>query len=223
MASSSSTPGAPPVTRPWHHPQQPQQQQPQSRALGEAHTTSLIDSLAASKLLMVENLVDTAAMIIESIWPNPVCNAQSKTPVIPLNIFVKETLRRSRTTLSTLQLALYYIHRVRARVLIAREKIHQDQIQIAQQQQQIPLFSQPGCPPSPCDSLDSCTSDPESVRNDYFNTVSGPLAPRINTLPLTPPDCDPTAALSLSPLSPSSIHASTSVAAKTEPIECGRR
>ncbi|OAQ29594.1 hypothetical protein K457DRAFT_57590, partial [Linnemannia elongata AG-77] len=58
--------------------------------------------------------IDTAALIIESIWPSPVgVTCSAKTPVIPLHIFVKETLRRSRTTLSTLQLALYYIYKIR--------------------------------------------------------------------------------------------------------------
>lgn len=48
---------------------------------------------------------------IQSIWgtqPDHDSNA-----VLPLGLYVKELLRRSRTTLSALQVALYYLHRAR--------------------------------------------------------------------------------------------------------------
>ncbi|KAF9897723.1 hypothetical protein BX616_005093 [Lobosporangium transversale] len=179
----------------------------------------ILDSLTASKVSMVENLVaDTAALIIESIWPSP-SGAQysAKAPVIPLHIFVKETLRRSRTTLSTLQLALYYIYKVRNQVLAAQEKIRQDQIQHLQQRallQQQPL--------SPNGSTDAF-SEEEFKQRDYFNTISlHPHHVAKNTPPLTPPGTNNTPA-SLSPLSLSTSTPTSPILAKSEPVGCGRR
>ncbi|KAF9922554.1 hypothetical protein FBU30_007321 [Linnemannia zychae] len=171
---------------------------------------------------MVENLVDTAALIIESIWPSPSLNAQFslKTPVIPLHIFVKETLRRSRTTLSTLQLALYYIYRVRSQVLAAQERIRLDQIQYFQQHM---TAMQHGLPPSPSISLDSL-SEADIRQSDYFNAMTNKPKP---ALPLTPPGSNSTTpnanANALSPLSQTSTASTSPVLAKSEPVGCGRR
>jgi hypothetical protein len=161
-----------------------------------------------------DNNPDTAALIIESIWPSPSLSAQFslKTPVIPLHIFVKETLRRSRTTLSTLQLALYYIYRVRSQVLAAQERIRLDQIQHFQQHM---TALQNGLPPSPCISLDSL-SESDVRQSDYFNATNKP------TLPLTPPGSNNTPP-SLSPLSQTSTASASPVLAKSEPVGCGRR
>ncbi|KAG0077926.1 hypothetical protein BGZ90_006260, partial [Linnemannia elongata] len=209
---SSGTPGAMPSIRSWHHHHHQQQQQPSSNV---APVPLILDSLAANKVNMVENLVDTAALIIESIWPSPSLSAQFslKTPVIPLHIFVKETLRRSRTTLSTLQLALYYIYRVRSQVLAAQERIRLDQIQHFQQHM---TALQHGLPPSPCISLDSLSES--DIRNtDYFNAINKP------SLPLTPPGSNNTTPPSLSPLSHTSNASASPVLAKSEPVGCGRR
>ncbi|KAG0227545.1 hypothetical protein BGW42_002904 [Actinomortierella wolfii] len=198
-----------------HTWQQPQPQpQPTSTSSHHNHQPLLqksliLDPSVASKVNMVENLVDTAALIIESIWPTPSGCYGAKPPVIPLHIFVKETLRRSRTTLSTLQLALYYIYRIRTQVLAAQEKIRQDQIQQIQQQM---TGLHHGHPPSPNDSLDGL-SDTEFAKRDYFQT---------RTLPITPPHSNNTPA-SLSPLSLSSTVPSTPVVSKSEPVGCGRR
>jgi len=54
---------------------------------------------------------DSAAQIVETIWPPPkmlIC-ATPKDKVLPLRTFIQETLRRSRTSYSTLQVALYYL------------------------------------------------------------------------------------------------------------------
>ncbi|RKF76469.1 hypothetical protein GcM1_227078 [Golovinomyces cichoracearum] len=58
----------------------------------------------------VDSLVDFSAQIIETIWhlssaPSRIGNRE----VLPLRKFVQETLRRSRTSYSTLQVALYYL------------------------------------------------------------------------------------------------------------------
>ncbi|KAG0260929.1 hypothetical protein BG011_001529 [Mortierella polycephala] len=170
----------------------------------------ILDSSTANKINLVENLVDTAAMIIESIWPSPLgIQSSTKVPVIPLHIFVKETLRRSRTTLSTLQLALYYIYKVRNQVLAAQEKIRQDQRQHRQSQ-----------PLSP-----NMEEDAQVHQRDYFNPISLHVhtpTKKSHTLPLTPPGTNNTPA-SLSPLPLSSTTTTSPILAKSEPVGCGRR
>ncbi|KAF8540048.1 hypothetical protein BDD12DRAFT_50936 [Trichophaea hybrida] len=67
---------------------------------------------ADRKVNFVENLVDSAAQIVETIWQPPKYMATqtgSKDAVLPLRTFIQETLRRSRTSYSTLQVALYYL------------------------------------------------------------------------------------------------------------------
>jgi hypothetical protein len=64
------------------------------------------------KLSFVENLVDTSTHIVEAIWPTssvPPRNDSGSNAVLPLRTFIQETLRRSRTSYSTLQVALYYL------------------------------------------------------------------------------------------------------------------
>ncbi|KAF8925098.1 hypothetical protein BGZ58_001146 [Dissophora ornata] len=178
--------------------------------------------MSYSCLSVITCCVDTAALIIESIWPSP-SGAQysTKAPVIPLHIFVKETLRRSRTTLTTLQLALYYIYKVRNQVLAAQEKIRQDQIHHLQQQQRVAL--QQGQPLSPNGSIDAL-SDEEFKQRDYFNAISIHAHTQTNkhTLPLTPPGTNNTPA-ALSPLSLSTSTSTSPILAKSEPVGCGRR
>ncbi|KAG0264943.1 hypothetical protein BGZ95_003462 [Linnemannia exigua] len=181
----------------------------------------ILDSLTANKISIVENLVDTAALIIESIWPSPVgATCSSKTPVIPLHIFVKETLRRSRTTLSTLQLALYYIYKIRNQVLAAQEKIRQDHLHQQHQHRQRQLQ-----PLSPNGSFDNFSDEEGRQQRDYFHSISAAHAKahiQKNSLPLTPPVANhtPTA---LSPLSLSSSTSTSPILAKSEPVGCGRR
>ncbi|KAK3811794.1 MAG: hypothetical protein J3Q66DRAFT_348476 [Benniella sp.] len=178
---------------------------------------------------MAENLVDTTALIIESIWPSP-SGAQysNKAPVIPLHIFVKETLRRSRTTLATLQLALYYIYKVRNQVLAAQEKIRLDQIHHQQQralQMQLPL--------SPNGSIEAPSEEEFNKPRDYFHTsasASSALLLLHHHQPISPPgtnntntNTNNTPASSLSPLSLSNSSPSSPILAKSEPVGCGRR
>ncbi|KAI4121926.1 MAG: hypothetical protein LQ347_006698 [Umbilicaria vellea] len=66
------------------------------------------------KLTFVDGLVDTATQMVETIWPLSVlaCTRDSVIGgknVISLRTFVQEVLRRSRTSYSTLQVALYYL------------------------------------------------------------------------------------------------------------------
>ncbi|EZF32937.1 hypothetical protein H101_03475, partial [Trichophyton interdigitale H6] len=68
------------------------------------------------KTNFVDSLVDSASQIVEIIWPLSVAAAPRSVEstlgckgVLPLRTFIQETLRRSRTSYSTLQVALYYL------------------------------------------------------------------------------------------------------------------
>jgi hypothetical protein len=64
------------------------------------------------KVNFVDNLVDSSTQIVEVIWPTSsiACrNDTGNSGVLPLRTFIQETLRRSRTSYSTLQVALYYL------------------------------------------------------------------------------------------------------------------
>ncbi|KAI0883752.1 uncharacterized protein GGS22DRAFT_180401 [Annulohypoxylon maeteangense] len=64
------------------------------------------------KVNFVDSLVDSSTQIVEAIWPlSSVFHRQEMGPkaVLPLRTFIQETLRRSRTSYSTLQVALYYL------------------------------------------------------------------------------------------------------------------
>ncbi|KAK0257741.1 PHO85 cyclin-5 [Friedmanniomyces endolithicus] len=69
------------------------------------------------KINFVDNLVDSATQMVEVIWPLSVvpCRSEgSKRGVLPLRVYIEETLRRSRTSYSTLQVALYYLVLIKA-------------------------------------------------------------------------------------------------------------
>lgn len=73
------------------------------------------------KVNFVDSLVDSASQIVETIWPLSVVAVRSDSPigckgVLPLRTFIQETLRRSRTSFSTLQVALYYLIKIRPHV-----------------------------------------------------------------------------------------------------------
>lgn len=65
-------------------------------------------------------LQDSATQMVEVIWPLSVpssrCETSSGRGVLPLRTFIQETLRRSRTSYSTLQVALYYLILIKAHV-----------------------------------------------------------------------------------------------------------
>ncbi|KAI5464160.1 hypothetical protein BGZ63DRAFT_350149 [Mariannaea sp. PMI_226] len=64
------------------------------------------------KVNFVDSLVDSSTHIVEAIWPlsSAVCRSElGSKAVLPLRTFIQETLRRSRTSYSTLQVALYYL------------------------------------------------------------------------------------------------------------------
>lgn len=64
------------------------------------------------KVNFVDSLVDSSTQIVEALWPlsSVVCRSDmGSKAVLPLRTFIQETLRRSRTSYSTLQVALYYL------------------------------------------------------------------------------------------------------------------
>jgi len=80
----------------------------------KTNTTTTNNCKNNRKIILVESLVDTTAIIIDEIWYNfPV---HSNSQVIPLRIFIQETLRRSRTSWSTLQTALFYLKRIKPQI-----------------------------------------------------------------------------------------------------------
>ncbi|KAK9452880.1 hypothetical protein V1511DRAFT_448655, partial [Dipodascopsis uninucleata] len=74
-----------------------------------------LTSVVERREVFVESLVDTAAILIESLWPSATCEDRSvaEAQILPLRTFIEETLRRSRTSYSTLQVALYYLVLIR--------------------------------------------------------------------------------------------------------------
>lgn len=64
------------------------------------------------KVNFVDSLVDSSTQIVEAIWPLSSVHYRHELgskAVLPLRTFIQETLRRSRTSYSTLQVALYYL------------------------------------------------------------------------------------------------------------------
>lgn len=72
-------------------------------------------------------LVDVTVQVIASIWPSSISSPSSGNnnakPIADLNTFLHHILKHSRTTHSTLQLAIFYLFRIRSRV---QEKRNED-------------------------------------------------------------------------------------------------
>ncbi|KAI9478768.1 MAG: cyclin-domain-containing protein [Benjaminiella poitrasii] len=92
-----------------------------------AHANHL---LSTNRLAYVEALVDITAVVIESIWystntttyttattTTSIQRESRVSPVVPLRTFIQEVLKRSRTTYSTLQTALFYLFRARPGII----------------------------------------------------------------------------------------------------------
>ncbi|KAI6249354.1 G1/S-specific cyclin pas1 [Erysiphe necator] len=88
---------------------------------GEGLSTRVGNS---SKLMrqnnFIDSLVDSSSNIVEAIWPLsvvPYKNAIESKGIIPLREFIHETLYRSGTSYSTLQVTLYYLILIKPHVL----------------------------------------------------------------------------------------------------------
>lgn len=66
-----------------------------------------------------KDIIDVTVQVIASIWPNSISSASTVSgnkPIADLNTFLHHILKHSRTTHSTLQLAIFYLFRIRSRV-----------------------------------------------------------------------------------------------------------
>lgn len=92
-----------------------QRQHPRRTSVGSTTRTGCPPTLVRQcdrKVNFVDSLVDSSTQIVEAIWPLssvPCRNEMGAKGVLPLRTFIQETLRRSRTSYSTLQVALYYL------------------------------------------------------------------------------------------------------------------
>ncbi|OQO07079.1 hypothetical protein B0A48_07645 [Cryoendolithus antarcticus] len=95
-----------------------QRQHPKRSSLAKHHRPPPLVRQAERKLTFVDNLVDSATQMVEVIWPLSMvpCPTESSSGhcVLPLRTYIEETLRRSRTSYSTLQVALYYLVLIKA-------------------------------------------------------------------------------------------------------------
>lgn len=107
--------------------QQQQQHQEKQRAyvnalVGKYHAVTHIRALYFTHTRPCI-VLDVTVQAIASIWPNA-CNTPSnggaQRPIANLNTFLHHILKHSRTTHSTLQLAIFYLFRIRPRVLEQR-------------------------------------------------------------------------------------------------------
>ncbi|KAL8281468.1 hypothetical protein RQP46_006152 [Phenoliferia psychrophenolica] len=114
----------------------------------------------------VAGLVGASVIAIESIWgSHPLASSSSSTTsssssssVLPLHWFVKEVLRRSRTSCSTLQVALYYLHRARRdiRAQVARRPS-------SSQSQSLDADGYPSPPATPVEGSEQQTTTSDEV------------------------------------------------------------
>ncbi|KAI7226112.1 hypothetical protein KC330_g8934 [Hortaea werneckii] len=90
-----------------------QRQHPRRSSLARNQKPPPLVRQCERKISFVDSLVDSATQMVEVIWPLSVvpCSneRESGRSVLPLRTYIEETLRRSRTSYSTLQVALYYL------------------------------------------------------------------------------------------------------------------
>ncbi|CAO0793300.1 unnamed protein product [Mucor circinelloides] len=64
----------------------------------------------------VDTLVDITTLTIRTSWPNEMSTTKEGQPVVNTQAFVRHLLKRSRATRSTLQLAIFYLFRIRPHI-----------------------------------------------------------------------------------------------------------
>lgn len=90
---------------------------------------SYVSSLVGKSAVYLINmslilLLDVTIQVITSIWPNSSTNNNNnQKPIADLHTFLHHILKHSRTTHSTLQLAIFYLFRIRSKV---QQSSHQD-------------------------------------------------------------------------------------------------
>ncbi|KAI8815375.1 hypothetical protein BJ742DRAFT_750306 [Cladochytrium replicatum] len=102
------------------HHESEHQSQPSSCLYVAASEATLVDeeephfNSSYEKIEYAERFVDAAVCVMESIWPVSTLHTHPAMTLPPLRLFVHEFLRRSRTSFPALQLALFYLARLRA-------------------------------------------------------------------------------------------------------------
>ncbi|PHH68344.1 hypothetical protein CDD80_7586 [Ophiocordyceps camponoti-rufipedis] len=114
---NAHAPSAPHAAVPCELRQNPRRTSSAPHARGLAPPPALVRH-SDRRINFVDSLVDSSTHIVEAIWPlSVVCRSEpGSKAVLPLRTFIQETLRRSRTSYSTLQVALYYLVLVKPRV-----------------------------------------------------------------------------------------------------------
>lgn len=78
------------------------------------------------KLNSIYIIIDTNALVIETMWCSNSSSHSRQAAVVPLRTFIQEVLKRSRTTYSTLQTALFYLFRSRPAITAHLRQGQQD-------------------------------------------------------------------------------------------------
>ncbi|GAA5877182.1 hypothetical protein JCM3774_003324 [Rhodotorula dairenensis] len=124
---------------------------------------------ACEKDRFVNGLVGASVLAIESIWGSvtsePRCDMATRPGgdnVIPLQSFVKEVLRRSRTSCSTLQLALYYLHKCRRGIREAVSRAEASRHEIVRLEQELAACKRRAAASAALSPEDSYPSPPQS-------------------------------------------------------------
>ena len=71
----------------------------------------------------VDSLVDVATLIVDGLWPSVAKHGRAAQPVKLLSYFITETSRKSKTSLSTMQLTLFYCIKYKRQQLIRMEAL----------------------------------------------------------------------------------------------------
>ncbi|KAG0314543.1 hypothetical protein BG000_005507 [Podila horticola] len=122
----------------------------------------------------------TAAVVIESIWPPPPPGSPEylqKQKGLPLRTFVQETLKRSRSSYSTLQTALFYLYKIRNKVPDVYLRRREEQAMLNQQRlaavQPSGLMTPPASPHH-FHTAELSTPDYFSLHSDDRSTLPSP-------------------------------------------------
>ncbi|GAA5856822.1 hypothetical protein JCM8547_008859 [Rhodosporidiobolus lusitaniae] len=159
----------------------------------------------------VNGLVDASVLAIDSIWGSAPCSSpltSSSSGVLPLHWFVKEVLRRSRTSCSTLQLALYYLHKSRREIREAVKEAERSKGEMVRLEAELKAVK--------AASLSPPATSGVSAAREYPSPPHSPSSP--SSLPTS---SSPDALLST--LTSLGSRFSLLVEAQNSPILCGRR
>ncbi|GAA5965887.1 hypothetical protein JCM3765_006477 [Sporobolomyces pararoseus] len=112
-SSSSSKPSTEEESQSQSQSQQPllQLQQPVVQVVQQVEKDKFVNGLVGASVLAIESIWGPSSTTTTSSTSTTQFSTSSS--VLPLDYFVREVLRRSRTSCSTLQLSLYYLHKLR--------------------------------------------------------------------------------------------------------------